>query len=170
MPNGLIVNLVVLINNWKLKMYFCPFPYQVFQRLHDQQGQRHRHSGRPGTVQLQTSSPLWLRSPSWDPPRRIRRNSMSRHEQVDNRLLMMMVISSVPRSVTRLSTFSKFIAAYFLIKVAQIFANFFVYFEVCQFLRKYNLGFTLGNCWKIWVTFNSNIWSHWRQVNIIRLN
>ena len=61
-------------------------------------------------------------------------------------------------SVTRLGDFWKFSVT---IKVALTFVDILGYFEVCQFLRKDPLGFFLGYCWKIWVTYNSNVWSHW---------
>ena len=39
----------------------------------------------------------------------------------------------------------------------------FVYYVVCHFFKKNCFDFFLGNNWKIWITFNSNIWSHWRE-------
>ena len=39
-------------------------------------------------------------------------------------------------SVTRLGGFSKFLATNFLIKVAQIYGNFWGYLEECYFLRR----------------------------------
>ena len=44
-----------------------------------------------------------------------------------------------------------------------MFGNFFGHFDVCHFLWKNCFDYFLGNYWKIWVTLNSNIWSHWRM-------
>ena len=44
-------------------------------------------------------------------------------------------------------------------KVAQIFGNFLGYFEVCHFILKSYYGYFCGQYWKIWVNFDSSIWS-----------
>ena len=59
-----------------------------------------------------------------------------------------------------LGNFQKFLAANFLIEVAQIYANFMSSFEVCHFIIKSYFGYFWGQYWKIWVNCGSSIWSH----------
>ena len=56
--------------------------------------------------------------------------------------------------------FKSFLKEIFLFKQAQIFGNFWDNFDVCHFLIKTYFGYFLSFNFKIWVTFNSNIWSH----------
>ena len=65
-------------------------------------------------------------------------------------------------SVTRLGVFWNFFSADFLTKVAQIFDDFLGYDEKHHFLIKSCFGSFLGNGFKIWASFSSNIWSHWQ--------
>ena len=58
-------------------------------------------------------------------------------------------------SETRLGDFRKFLAANFLIKVAQIFGNFLGFFEVCHYIIKKLLWFLLGPVKQNWVKFSS---------------
>ena len=48
----------------------------------------------------------------------------------------------------------------FSFKLAQIFGNFGGYSDVSHFLT------ILGIYWTFWVTFNSNIWSHWSSLGM----
>ena len=65
-------------------------------------------------------------------------------------------------SVTKLGDFWKFLVTNLLAKVAQIFGDLLCYFERHHLFSKNCRISFLGNYWKIWTTFYSNIFlSHW---------
>ena len=69
-------------------------------------------------------------------------------------------------SVTRLGNFWKFLATDFLRKVSQLFNNFRGYFENIILKVKTAVSTFWATFVEIWVTFYSNIWSHWFTVRL----
>ena len=68
--------------------------------------------------------------------------------------------------VTRLGNFWKFLATDFLRKVSQLFNNFRGYFENIILKVKTAVSTFWATFVEIWVTFYSNIWSHWFTVRL----